>query len=130
MQLEGLFIFPLPENAVITELSLWENGVRKIGVAMESKTARQQYESVVRKSIDPALLEYLGKNVFKLSVFPINPAGQTDSERKIEITYTELLPYDNGNIRYNFLMKTVSLSSEAIQRASIMMHLTDQNKIL
>ncbi len=130
MQLEGLFIFPLPENAVITELALWENGVRKLGVAMESKTARQQYESVVRRSIDPALLEYLGKNVFKLSVFPINPAGQTDSERKIEITYTELLPYDNGTIKYNFLMKTVNLSSKAIQRASIAMHLTAQNKFL
>lgn len=130
MQLEGLFIFPLPENAVITELALWENGVRKIGVAMESKIARQQYESVVRKSIDPALLEYLGKNVFKLSVFPINPAGQTDSERKIEITYTELLPYDNGTIRYNFFMKTVNLSSKAIQRASIVMQLTAQNKVL
>ena len=129
-QLEGLFIFPLPANAVVTEMALWENGIRKIGTTMESQTARQQYESVVRKSIDPALLEYMGNNVFKLSVFPINPVGQTDCERKIEITYTELLPYDNNNISYKFLMKTVNMSSKPVQRASINIKLSTQNKIL
>jgi len=69
---------------------------------MDSDTAQSIYNNVVKKLIDPALLEYMGDNIFKLSVFPIEPDGHQMSERRIEITYAELLPYDGGNISYDF----------------------------
>ncbi len=74
-RLEGIFVFPLPKGAIVTELALWINGKRVVGDMMERDTTRAVYESIVRKSIDPALLEYMGDNVFKLSVFPIEPDG-------------------------------------------------------
>jgi Ca-activated chloride channel homolog len=129
-RMEGIFVFPLPDNAVVTELALWINGVRVVAKVMDSDTARATYESIVRRSIDPALLEYMGKNVFKLSVFPIDPAGYAMCERRIEITYAELLPYDASRVEYNFLMKTVNLSSKPVQRASMVLDLATQNKIL
>jgi len=91
-----VFVFPLPENAVITELALWINGVRVVAKVMDSDTAKMKYDSIVRRSIDPALLQDMGNNVFKLSVFPIDPVGSLMCERRIEITYAELLPYDAG----------------------------------
>lgn len=130
MQLEGLFIFPLPKNAIVTELALWINGVRVVGEVYESDTARAIYESIVRRRIDPALLEYLGDNVFKLSVFPIEPNGNAMSERRIEITYAELLPYEGGNIEYNFFMNTIDMSSKALERASVDIDLSTQKKII
>jgi hypothetical protein len=57
---EGILVFPLPEDAIVTELALWINGVRVLGQVMESDTARAKYDSIVRRSIDPALLEYMG----------------------------------------------------------------------
>jgi Ca-activated chloride channel homolog len=128
-RLEGIMVFPLPENAVITELALWENGVRNVGKVMESDTARAVYDAVVRRSIDPALLEYMGNNLFKLSVFPIEASG-VNSVRRIEITYAELLPYDAGSIKFNFFMKTVNMSSKPVTRASLTVALNSQKEIL
>ena len=127
---EGVFIFPLPENAIVTELALWINGQRVIGEVMEADTARMKYDSIVRRRIDPALLEDMGDNIFKLSVFPIEPAGQTMSARRIEITYAELLPYDAGTVSYKFFMKTVNLSAKPLARARVSFDLKAQRKIL
>ncbi|MBN1761307.1 MAG: VWA domain-containing protein [Chitinispirillaceae bacterium] len=129
-RLEGVFIFPLPEGAVVTELALWINGVRVVGDVMERDTARAVYESIVRKTIDPALLEYMGDNVFKLSVFPIEPNGKEMSERRIEITYAELLPYEDGSVDYGFYMKTANLSAKPVERASIKGTITTQKPII
>lgn len=38
-RLEGIFIFPLPKNAIVTELILWINGVPIQGKVMDSDTA-------------------------------------------------------------------------------------------
>jgi len=129
-RLEGIFFFPLPENAIVMELILWVNGVPVQAQVMDSDTAQSIYENTVKKLIDPALLEYMGDNIFKLSVFPIEPDGHQMSERRIEITYAELLPFDNGNIEYTFLMKTVNLSSKPVERASISIDLSSQKEIL
>lgn len=129
-RLEGIFFFPLPKNAIVMELILWINGKPVQAQVMDSDTAQSIYENTLKKLIDPALLEYMGNNVFKLSVFPIAPNGQQMSERRIEITYAELLPYDRGNINFKFFMKTVNLSSKPVERASIAMDITTQKPIL
>lgn len=135
-ELEGIFIFPLPENAIVTDLVLWEGGVPWHGTVMQSDTAESKFENIVKKSIDPALLEYMGNNLFKLRVYPISPVGTLDSkgfkldERRVEITYAELLPYDDGNISYNFRMKAVDMSSKAVERTSLKMEMETQKEIL
>jgi|WetSurMetagenome_2_1015567.scaffolds.fasta_scaffold00392_10 Ca-activated chloride channel homolog len=128
--LEGVFVFPLPENAVVTELALWINGQRVVAKVMSSDTAQQIYNQIVRRSIDPALLQDMGNNIFKLSVYPISPVGNPMCERRIEITYAELLPYDAAQVQYLFYMKTVNLSPKPVTRTSLTFDLTAQNKIL
>lgn len=129
-RLEGIFFFPLPKNAIVMELILWINGVPVQAQVMDSDTAQSIYENTVQDLIDPALLEYMGDNIFKLSVFPIEPNGHQMSERRIEITYAELLPFDNGNIEYRYLMKTANLSSKPVERASISIDLSSQKEIV
>ena len=129
-RLEGVLVFPLPQGAVVTELALWENGRRVVASIKERDTARMIYNSYVQRTIDPALLEYMGDNVFKLSVFPIEPAGSPMCERRIEVTYAELLPYAMSQVEYRFFMKTINLSPKPVQRSSLSYTLTSQKKIL
>ena len=42
---------------------------------------------------DPALLEYAGRDLFKVRIFPIEPR----SRKPIKISYTELLRSDTGD---------------------------------
>ncbi len=120
---EAICIFPLPENAVITELVYWFNGQRYVADIRERQEARQDYENNVRRNIDPALLEYLGDNLFRLSIAPIN--ARTDV--RTEITYVELLPYNFGKVTYQFLLNTLEMSPLPLETVTFDLTAISQN---
>lgn len=90
--LEAQLLFPMPENAAISQLTLLVDGKELAGKLMKKEQARQIYESIVRQRRDPALLEYLGQGLFQTSVFPVPP----NAERKVEIRYQQLLRNESG----------------------------------
>jgi Ca-activated chloride channel family protein len=112
---ESTFIFPLPEGAVITELIYWFNGKKYIASLREREEAQKSYNDKVRKLIDPALLQDIGENVFKLNIAPINP----NSEVRFEITYAEILTYEFGSVNYRFILRTAELSPQPLERISV-----------
>jgi Ca-activated chloride channel family protein len=68
------------------------------GEVMERTKARQIYNEIVRRQIDPGLLEYVGKDLFQANVFPIEPR----STRKIELSYTQVLKSEGGVVSYKY----------------------------
>lgn len=121
---ESIFIFPLPEDAMITELVYWVNGSRFVAEIRERQEAISAYNQKLRQWLDPALLEYLGDNLFRLSIVPINPL----SEVRTEITYVEPLKYDLGTVNYKFLLNTLELSSKPLQTVSVNINAKSQFK--
>lgn len=113
--LEGTYIFPLPESSAITEFSLWINGKRTGGEVMDREKARRIYEEIVRQMIDPGLLEYVGRNMFRARVYPIPAKGET----RIELEYTETLRYDAGLVRYVYPLDTERFSPDPIEEVTI-----------
>lgn len=102
MTLEGTYFFPLPENASIAEFAIWENGKRLTGEVRTREEARRIYDEIVRKQRDPGLLEYAGKDLFQASIFPIPP----NSDKKLELTYSEVLRADSGTVGYKYPLGT------------------------
>ena len=113
--LEGTYIFPLPEEAAISEFGMWVDGQKWEGKILERDEARRIYEDIVRRKRDPALLEYIGRNTFQASIFPIEPGG----ERRVEIEYSEVLPLENGLVRYVYPLDTERFSAKPIEEVSI-----------
>jgi uncharacterized protein YegL len=97
-RLEGSFFFPIPESASITDFAIFDGDKRMAAEIMERAKARQIYNEIVRKMIDPGLLEYAGKDLFQANVFPIEPR----SARKIELTYTQVLKNEAGTVSYRY----------------------------
>ena len=97
-EVEGIYEFTLPEGAVITDLVLWIGDKRVQGLIMEKEEARQVYDDIVRQRIDPALIEQLTPNSFRLSIFPFPAQGS----RRVEFEYMQLLDARNGRIDYTF----------------------------
>lgn len=91
-QLEGVWKFRLPADAVVASFSMWMNGVEKEGRVLEAGRARRVYDSIVRTRKDPGLLEQTGWRDFQVSVFPI-PARDTV---RIRLRYAYVLPDDLG----------------------------------
>jgi hypothetical protein len=55
-QLEGLYIFPVPKGAVISNFTMVINGKETKAELMDADKARKIYEDIVRQMRDPALL--------------------------------------------------------------------------
>jgi Ca-activated chloride channel homolog len=100
--LEGTYFFPIPETASIVEFSIWENGKKLVGEVRSREEARRIYEEIVRRQRDPGLLEYAGKDLFQASIFPIPP----NSDKKLELTYTQVLKAESGTVGYRYPLGT------------------------
>ena len=100
--LEGTYFFPIPETASIVEFAIWENGKKLVGEVRTREEARRIYEEIVRRQRDPGLLEYVGKNLFQASIFPIPP----HSDKKLEMTYTQVLKAESGTVAYRYPLGT------------------------
>lgn len=100
--LEGVYFFPLPENVSITEFAMWDGDKRLVGEVRSREEARRIYDEIVRTRRDPALLEYAGKNLFQASIFPIAP----NSDKKIELTYSQVLTAESGTVAYRYPLGT------------------------
>ncbi|MFN0139488.1 MAG: VIT and vWA domain-containing protein [Pyrinomonadaceae bacterium] len=100
--LEGTYFFPIPETASIVEFAIWENGKKLVGEVRSREEARRIYDEIVRRQRDPGLLEYAGKDLFQASIFPIPP----NSDKKLELTYTQILKAENGTVNYRYPLGT------------------------
>lgn len=113
--IEGTFIFPLPENAAISEFAMYIGDKRIEGEILDSREARRIYEDIVRRLKDPALLEYIGRNTFRARVFPIPARG----EKRIQLSYSELLKGEKGLVRYLYPLNTERFSFRPIEEVTI-----------
>ena len=81
--LEGTYLFPIPEQASITEFAIWDGDRRLVGEVRSREEARRIYDEIVRRQRDPGLLEYAGKDLFQASIFPIPPKPGSRCRRTI-----------------------------------------------
>jgi Ca-activated chloride channel family protein len=100
--LEGTYFFPIPETASVVEFAIWENGRKLVGEVRSREEARRIYDEIVRRQKDPGLLEYAGKDLFQASIFPIPP----NSDKKLELTYTQVLKAESGTVAYRYPLGT------------------------
>jgi Ca-activated chloride channel family protein len=114
-EIEGTYLFPLPEEAAISDFSMWVDGQKLEGQVLKRDEARQIYEDIVRQRRDPALLEYVGRDAFQASIFPIPPGG----ERRVEIEYSQVLPMDNGLVQYVYPLNTEKFSPRPLDEVAV-----------
>jgi Ca-activated chloride channel homolog len=116
---EAQFVFPIPEDAAISDLTLLYDGKELPGRLLAKDEARRIYEDIVRRQRDPALLEYLGSGMFQTSVFPIPP----HSDRTVEIRYTQLLKKTGGLVDLLLPLGTFKHANHAIDTLTVSLRL-------
>ena len=84
--LQVKFVFPLPYDGAIDQMTFMVDGDELEGRLLEADKAREIYQSYVRRSQDPALVQWIGTGMFQTQVFPV-PAG---AERTVSLRYTQL----------------------------------------
>ncbi|HEY0076370.1 MAG TPA: VIT domain-containing protein [Abditibacteriaceae bacterium] len=95
-RIEGTYVFPLPEGAAVSGFAMMVNGKLVQAEILNGDKAREIYNGIVAKMRDPAILEFVDRNLIRARIFPIEPRA----EQKIELEYSESLKADAGSFRY------------------------------
>ncbi|MGZ5424429.1 MAG: VIT and vWA domain-containing protein [Candidatus Aminicenantales bacterium] len=113
--IEGTYIFPVPAGASVSDFAMFIGNERVQGEILDSREARRMYEDIVRRMRDPGLLEYMGRNLFRARVYPIPANG----EKRVQISYTEVLKSENGLVKYLYPLNTEKFSRDPLTDVSI-----------
>src|SRR5215208_5070137 len=114
-QLEATYIFPVPKGAGVDKFTMWVDGKETKGELIEADKAREIYTSIVRRTQDPGLLEYMDHNLFRLKVFPV-PAK---ADQKVTLSYTSVAPKEGNLVEYVYPLKTDGKSTATLEEFSI-----------
>lgn len=98
--IEAVYVFPLPENAAVNDMTLVVGERRIKGQIKKREEARQVYEQAKAQGRTAALLDQERPNIFTQSVANI-PAGK---EIRVTLKYIQNLGYDRGVYRFSFPM--------------------------
>ncbi len=124
-QMEVCFVFPLPYDGAIDQLTLLVDGKEFPARLLPKEEARQTYEAIVRKNRDPALLEWLGTGMFQTSVFPVPPGA----ERKVTLRYSQLCRKDHGLTDFLFPLSTAKYTSHPVERLTVQVAIESKGEI-
>ena len=103
-RIEAELAVPVPEGAVVLSFTFEGTGKKPTTEVFAKNEATRTYEAIVAKVRDPAMLEFIGYNLIRSSVFPIEARGT----QKVRLTYEHLLFADGDRIDY-ILPRTESL---------------------
>lgn len=114
-QIEAEYYLPLPADGAISSLTLMVDGKELPGKLMNKDEARRIYEDIVRSKKDPALLEYMGRGLYKTSVFPI-PAG---ASRTVTLKYTQLCRKDRDTVAFSYPLGTQKVTTKPVKKLTV-----------
>lgn len=95
--LEGEFEFPITEGQTISRFALDINGHVRDGVVVPKEKARATFETIIKRKVDPALMEWTRGNTFRSRIYPL-PANGT---RRIVIAYEQQLRASSDGYLYS-----------------------------
>lgn len=114
-RLEGEFSLALPAGATISTYALEVAGEMRPAVSVEAEKARNAYETIKRRGIDPGIVERLDGNVYRTRIFPIEPR----STKRVRIGY--IVSFADGTfelpLRHDSEIDTFSMSVRGINGA-------------
>ena len=116
--MEGEFQFPLANGQQVSRFALDINGKLREGVVVDKTAGRKAFEEIVRRGVDPGLLEKTEGNNFKARVYPM-PAKGT---RRVLIAFEQELHERDGQDYYflpitaNTTLKNFKVRTEVVSR--------------
>jgi len=123
--LEGTFLFPVPKGAHLDKFTMNIDGKPVEAELLAADKARGIYEDIVRRQRDPALLEYAGRDVFKVRIFPI----EAQARKKITLTYSQLLKSDAGLVSFILPLNTEKFSAKPLRSVSLKLDLESKRAL-
>lgn len=123
--LEATYLFPVPRGASVNKFSMWIDGRETAGELLDAKKAHAIYTEIVRRTLDPGLLEYLGNDLMRMRVFPVPANGDV----KVKVSYTHVAPKESGLVEFLYPAKTDGRATRTLDAFSMRITLKSKTAI-
>ncbi|MBN1308367.1 MAG: VWA domain-containing protein [Chitinispirillaceae bacterium] len=122
---DGQYIFPVPAGVSISEFNVVVDGVEHAATVMSREEARDYFIIAIKNSSQASLLEYTDNSAYALEVGTVAPG----ESRRVQISYVEVLPKNDGLSRYLYPLNTERYSMQLIDTVSIEVSITNTTPI-
>ncbi len=124
---EATYRFPLGEKASVQEFGLTgTDGVRRAGVIEEKSEAQAIYQNAQSLGAQPAIAQQADPNSFETKIGTV----AARSRSKVDLTYTEILPYHMGKVQYSIPMNIKAIQGHSMDVVAVTIDLKDQKEIV
>jgi Ca-activated chloride channel homolog len=123
--LEATYVFPVPKGASANSFVMTVNGKDVKGEVLEADKARQIYTSIVRRTQDPGLLEYIGNDLLQMKIFPIPAHG----DQKVMLSYTSVSGKTADLVEYVYPLKTDGKATATLESFGIEATIKSQHAV-
>jgi Ca-activated chloride channel family protein len=117
------YFFPIPENSIISEFKMKIGDKYYTGEIMDSVQARQAFSELVKQNKNPALLEFMDDNYYKIEI----PSFKAHEERAISLKYIQELKKENGIVKLQYPLEIESLLKASIKKIKITGEIISEN---
>lgn len=124
-QMEVSFVFPLPYDGAIDQMTFMVDGKEYPARILSADEARRIYEEHVRRSQDPALVEWMGSGLFKTSVFPV-PAGAT---RTVTLRYSQVCRVHQGLTEFVLPLRAAQYTDQPVKKVQVEVNIDSAHEI-
>ncbi|MCG9132615.1 VWA domain-containing protein [Candidatus Poribacteria bacterium] len=114
---DGMYIFPVPDDAVVSSLALSIDGELVNGELLSPEQSDQIYRNSARYGENKAILEHLGTRAFAVEVPGIPASG----ERRIQFEYSQIISADSDLTKYTYPLSLAKSASAPIRNLHVEM---------
>ena len=134
---EGLWVFALPSGATVSDFAVWDDIQRIPGVILERRRAREIYNELRARSVDPGLLELGDRSadiggdevrrtsLFSARVTPIPGYGN----KRVELEYQQRIAVENLRSQFALPLRPDAYQLQQAGRLSIRFEMTSAHPI-
>src|SRR6202790_4809934 len=123
--LEATYVFPVPKGASVNKFTMWVEGKETKGELLDATKARDVYNSIVRRTQDPGLLEYIGNDMLRMRVFPIAP----HSDQRVALSFSAVAQKEGNLVEYVYPLKTDGKATSTLESFSVQATIKSQHAI-
>ena len=124
-EVNGMYIFPVPDAAVVSNLALSIDGELVNGELLSQEQSHQIYRNSARYGGNRAILEHIGTRAFVVEVSGIPAYG----ERRVQFEYSQIISADSDLTKYTYPLSLAKSASAPIRNLHVEMEIVSENEL-
>ena len=124
-EVNSMYIFPVPDDAVVSNLALSIDGKLVSGELLSQEQSHQVYRDSARYGGNRAILEHDGTRAFVEEV----PRIPANGKRRIQFEYSQIISADSDLAKYTYPLSLAKSASAPIRNLHVEMEIASEDEL-